>query len=67
VIISTHKINMDLENVQKNDQFNRSIKVCFENSIRKEEKLRTHNVIEKPALQYDSEPWILKEERKKRI
>jgi hypothetical protein len=46
VIISTHKMNMDLEeNVQKYDKFNRCIKRYFLNSIRKEVKLRTHNVI----------------------
>jgi hypothetical protein len=43
------------------------IKRYFGKSLRKEVTLRTHNIIAKPALQYDSEPWELRDEDKKRI
>jgi hypothetical protein len=60
-------MNMDLEeNVQEYDKFNRRVKRYFEMIMRKEVKLRSQNVIEKPALQYHSEPWMLRGEDKKR-
>jgi hypothetical protein len=59
---------MDLEeSAQKYDKFSRRIKRYFETSMRKEVTLWRRNVIEKPALQYDSEQWMLREEDKKRI
>jgi hypothetical protein len=35
--------------------------------MRKEIKIRLHNIISKPALQYGSETWVLSAEDKRRI
>jgi hypothetical protein len=59
---------MDLEdNVQKYNKLNGCIKRCLGKNMRKEIKLRLHNIISKPALQYGSETWVLREEDKRRI
>jgi hypothetical protein len=53
--ISIYKMNMDLEdNVQKYNKLNRCIKRYLGKNLRKETKLRLHNIISKPALQYGS-------------
>jgi hypothetical protein len=59
---------MDLEeNVQKYNKLNGCIKIYLGKNMRKEIKLRLHNIISKPALQYGSETWILRAEDKRRI
>jgi hypothetical protein len=59
---------MDLEdNVQKYNKLNRCIKRYLGKNMRKEIKLRLHNIILKPALQYGSEMWVLRAKDKRRI
>jgi hypothetical protein len=66
--ISIYKINMDLEdNVQKYNKLNGCIKRCLGKNMIKEIKLRLHNIISKPALQYGSETCVLREEDKRGI
>jgi hypothetical protein len=66
--VSIYKINMDLEdNVQKYNKLNGCIKRYLGKNMRKEIKLRLHNIISKPALQYGSETWVLRAEDKRRI
>jgi hypothetical protein len=61
-------MNMDLEdNVQKYNKLNGCIKRYLGKNMRKEIKLRVHNIISKPALQYGSETWVLRTEDKRRI
>jgi hypothetical protein len=61
-------MNMDLEdNVQKYNKSNGRIKRYLGKNMGKEIKLRLHNIISKPALQYGSETWLLREEDKTRI
>jgi hypothetical protein len=59
---------MDLEdNMQKYNKLNGCIKIFLGKNMRKEIKLRLHNIILKPALQYGSETWVLRAEGKRRI
>jgi hypothetical protein len=60
-------MNMDLEdNVQKYNKLNGCIKRYLGKNM-KGIKLRLHNIISKPALQYGSETWVLRAEDKRRI
>jgi hypothetical protein len=64
--ISIYKINMDLEdNVQKYNTLNGCIKRYLGKNMRRQIKLRLRNIILKPALQYGSETWVLREEDKR--
>jgi hypothetical protein len=66
--ISIYKMNMDLEDsVQKYCKLNGCIKRYMGNKMRKEIKLRLHDIISKPALQYGSETCVLRAEDKRRI
>jgi hypothetical protein len=59
---------MDLEdNVQKYNKLNGCIKRYLGKNMRKEIKIRLHNIISEPALQYGSETWVLRAEDKRRI
>jgi hypothetical protein len=59
---------MDLEdNVQKYNKLNGCIKRYLGKNMRKEIKLRLHDIILKPVLQYGSETWVLRAEDNRRI
>jgi hypothetical protein len=61
-------MNMDLgDNVQKYNKLNGCIKTYLGKNMGKEIKLRLHNIILKPALQYGSETWGLRAEDKRSI
>jgi hypothetical protein len=62
-----YKMNMGSEgNVLKWIKLNGCIKRYFSKNMRKEVKIRTHNVIVKPALQCCNETWVLEEEDKRK-
>lgn len=67
-VISIYQMNKDLEeNVQKYNKLNGCIRRYLGKNMRTEVKLRMYNVISKPALQYGSETWVMREEDKRRI
>jgi hypothetical protein len=56
-------MNMDLkENVKQYNILNGCIKVYFGKNMRKV-KLIMHIISAKPALEYDSETWVMKEDK----
>jgi hypothetical protein len=58
---------MPYNNVQKYNKLNGWIKRYLGKNMRKEIKLRWHNIISKPVLQYGSETWVLRVADKRRI
>ena len=66
--LSIFNLNQDLDNnVIKYNAINGCINRYLGNSMRKEVKLRLHNVVSKPMLLYSSETWIMREKDKNKI
>jgi hypothetical protein len=60
-----YRMNIDLEgNVQKHNKLDGCVKKYFGKNVRREVKLRKHDVIAKPALQFANETWAAREEEK---
>jgi hypothetical protein len=52
---------------KKYSKLNGCIKRYLGKNMKKEIKLRLHNIISKPTLQYGSKMWVLRAEDKRRI
>jgi isocitrate/isopropylmalate dehydrogenase len=53
------------ENVKKKKKKYGCIKICFGKNMRKYANLRMHKVIEKSALEYGTETWVIREEKRR--
>ena len=66
--ISTNKFNADLEqNVLKYNRMNGYINRYFGKNMRRDLKIRMHNIVSKPALRYGSETWVIRQQDRRRI